>query len=351
LSLSQKTIQDDFAIVHENVLKIMLWPIPDQLPSVISQAVGNQGTLNRNTCQWPDLNYTTGGPENWDPVLHMFRISTMTAAFTAPGGLINNTELSSAIHCALKVWIEQDWKNPNWWWNTIQDPLIATGIMLMLNVERMSPEEVTAIMAMSYRADWWINDASGGANLVWMLQVQLFRVLATSNYSAVAQGFDHMWQTVQIQNLSMMGIQTDCSYYFHGQQLLTAAYGDAWATNIMHFHLATRGTQYALSKDRIETFGRFLTEGDAWFTMGSVWTWGIVGRVIDRGVPVWYTHLFQPNRLRALAMDVTNDSIAVALRNYADRLEHRHEAPPLVGNRHFYTSASKYTEELTGQLR
>ncbi|CAF1105904.1 unnamed protein product [Rotaria sordida] len=72
--------------------------------------------------------------------------------------------------------------------------------------------------------------------------------------------------------------------------------------------------------------------------MGSVWTWGILGRVIDRGVHAWYTHLFLPDRLQALATDVTNTSTAVALREYADRLEHRHEAPLLVGNRHFYTS-------------
>ncbi len=332
------TTEDDFAIVRENVRKIMLWPTPDQLPAILAQAAGNLSTLDRTTCQWRDLNYTTRGPENWDPILHMFRISTMTAALTVPGGRTNDTELSSAIHCALKVWLEQDWQNPNWWWNTIQDPLIASGIMLMMGVERLSPEEVSAITAMSYRADWWINDHSGGANLVWMLQVQVFRGLATSNYSAVAQGFDLMWETVKVQNLSTMGIQTDWSYHYHGLQLLTAAYGDAWATNILHFHLATHGTQYALSKDRIEIFGQFLTQGDAWFTMGSVWTWGIIGRVIDRGVHVWYTHLFSPDRLRALAMDVTNTSTAVALREYADRLEHRHEASPLVGNRHFYTS-------------
>ena len=72
--------------------------------------------------------------------------------------------------------------------------------------------------------------------------------------------------------------------------------------------------------------------------MGSVWTWGIIGRVIDRGVHVWYTHLFPSDQLRALAMDVTDNSTAVALRDYAGRLEHRHETTPLVGNRHFYTS-------------
>ena len=119
---------------------------------------------------------------------------------------------------------------------------------------------------------------------------------------------------------------------------MTAAYGDAWATNILHFHLASRGTQYALSQDRIEIFGRFLTEGDAWFTMGSVWTWGILGRVIDRGVHVWYTHLFSSDRLRALAMDIRNTSTAVALYEYADRLEHHLQTSPLIGNRHFYTS-------------
>jgi len=210
--------------------------------------------------------------------------------------------------------------------------------MLMMGVERLSSEEILAITNMSYRANWWINDHTGGANLVWMLQVQLYSGLATSNYSAVAQGFDLMWQTVQVQNLSTVGIQTDWSYHYHGQQLLTAAYGDAWATNILHFHLASRGTQYALSQDRIEIFGRFLTEGDAWFTMGSVWTWGILGRVIDRGVHVWYTHLFSSDRLRALAMDIRNTSTAVALYEYADRLEHHLQTSPLIGNRHFYTS-------------
>ncbi|CAF1424625.1 unnamed protein product [Rotaria sp. Silwood1] len=316
----------------------MLWPTPDQLNATLAQAIGNLSTLDPKTCQWPDLNYSTRGPENWDPVLHMFRISTMTAALTVPGGRENDTVLLWAVHCALRVWIEQDWQNPNWWWNYIQDPLIATGIMLMLGVERMSSEEINAIITMSYRANWWIKDWGGGANLVWELQVQLYRGLATSNYSAVAQGFEVMWNTVQIQNLSTWGVQTDWSYHFHGPQILTGAYGDAWATNILHFHLATRGTQYALSQDRIDIFGRFLTEGDAWFTMGSVWTWGILGRVIDRGVHVWYTHLFPSDQLRALAMDVSSAYTALALLDYADRLEHRHEARPLVGNRHFYTS-------------
>ncbi|CAF4977004.1 unnamed protein product [Rotaria sp. Silwood1] len=316
----------------------MLWPTPDQLNATLAQAIGNLSTLDPKTCQWPDLNYSTRGPENWDPVLHMFRISTMTAALTVPGGRENDTVLLWAVHCALRVWIEQDWQNPNWWWNYIQDPLIATGIMLMLGVERMSSEEINAIITMSYRANWWIKDWGGGANLVWELQVQLYRGLATSNYSAVAQGFEVMWNTVQIQNLSTWGVQTDWSYHFHGPQILTGAYGDAWATNILHFHLATRGTQYALSQDRIDIFGRFLTEGDAWFTMGSVWTWGILGRVIDRGVHVWYTHLFPSDQLRALAMDVSSAYTAFALLDYADRLEHRHEARPLVGNRHFYTS-------------
>ena len=58
----------------------------------------------------------------------------------------------------MKVWIEQDWQNPNWWWNYIQDPLIATGIMLMLGVERMTKYEIDAIVNMSYRANWWIKD-------------------------------------------------------------------------------------------------------------------------------------------------------------------------------------------------
>ena len=82
------TIQDDLVIVREKVRRIMLQPTPDQLPDIVAQATGNLSTLDRSTCQWPDLNYTTRGPENWDPVLHMFRVSTMTAALTVPGRML-----------------------------------------------------------------------------------------------------------------------------------------------------------------------------------------------------------------------------------------------------------------------
>ena len=333
-----RNINDDFSIVREKVREIMLWPSNEQLADVKQQALANLTAIDMNTCKWPDLNYSTRGPENWDPILHMFRISTMTAALTVPGGLANNTKLLVAIHCALKVWIEEDWQNPNWWWNTIQDPLVATGILLMLGTDQMSKYEVDAIVNMSYRANWWIKDWEGGANLVWELQIQLYRGLATNNYTAVSQAFELMWNTVQIQNLSTMGIQTDWSYHFHGSQLLPAAYGDAWATNILHFHMAAIGTQYALAQDRLEVFAKFLVNGDAWLTMGSVWTWGVIGRVIDRGVHVWYTHLFPSDQLRSLADEIFDNSTAVALRNYAGRLEHNHQAEPLIGNHHFYTS-------------
>ena len=82
------TIQDDLVIVREKVRRIMLWPTSDQLPDILAQAIGNLSTLDKSTCQWPGLNYTTRGPENWDPVLHMFRVSTMTAALTVPGGML-----------------------------------------------------------------------------------------------------------------------------------------------------------------------------------------------------------------------------------------------------------------------
>ena len=97
---------DDLSIVRENVRLIMLWPTTDEVNDVIAQAIGNLSTLDRNTCRWPDLDYETRGAENWDPVLHMFRLSTMTAAFTVPNGLANDSELCSAIHCGLKVWID-----------------------------------------------------------------------------------------------------------------------------------------------------------------------------------------------------------------------------------------------------
>jgi hypothetical protein len=52
----------------------------------------------------------------------------MLQAVTVSGSTIkNDPKIMSQVHCALRVWLVNDWKNSNWRFNEIGIPLQATG--------------------------------------------------------------------------------------------------------------------------------------------------------------------------------------------------------------------------------
>jgi len=126
----------------------------------------------------------------------------MLQAITVNGSTIpNDPTILSSVHCALSVWLTKDFRHRFWWYNKIGIPLEATKQLLMLG-ENVTSFEREKISDISYRADWWNGGSTPvGANLIWMIQVQLFRSLATTNLTGINQGFSKMWEDVTIKPL------------------------------------------------------------------------------------------------------------------------------------------------------
>ncbi|CAF4486617.1 unnamed protein product [Rotaria socialis] len=154
-------------------------------------------------------------------------------------------------------------------------PRLVTGQLLMLG-DNTTNFEVQKITEISFRSDWWEHNPGTGANLVWMLQIELYRSLATNNRTGIEQGFTRMWQDIVVSPLGGQGIQNDWSYHFQRTQLLS---------------------------------------GDAWMITNDRWDWQSIGRAIDRP-----------------------DNLKMNLFSFADRIENKPDAVLLIGNKHFYTS-------------
>ena len=94
---------------------------------------------------------------------------------------------------------------------------------------------------------------------------KVLRGLATSNASAVNQGFSALWSLVAVGNVTagFQGPQVDWAYHFHGTQLLSAAYGEGWASSALFFYGVAAGTQWALPSALVGVLAPFLVEGDA----------------------------------------------------------------------------------------
>jgi chondroitin AC lyase len=328
---------NDTDIVRRRVLETMLWPGKDSIPNTVAQALTYVRTLN-GSCFWPDINYKDKSIVKWDTGQHMTRLNVMVQALTVDGSSVqNDTRLQSAIHCALNVWLVHDWLNPNWWFNEINIPLLATGQLLMLG-DHATTMEIDKIKEISFRAAWWLHRSTDvGANLVNMLEAQLYRSLATDNQTGIEEGFARMWQDMAVVSVGEEGIQNDGSYHFHGQQLLSGSYGVVWAQSIFPFLICSNGTRYQTSQKQLLVLGEFLTTGDAWMIIRSEWDWNVIGRSISRPKNECVVGI-QPHWLRFLAQIIDAPETQIELLNLADRLENQPNASLLLGNKHFYTS-------------
>jgi chondroitin AC lyase len=315
----------------------MIWPTAQDVPSVTNNALHFASILN-SSCYWPDINYKDKSIIIWDTATHMHRITTMLQALTVNGSLVqNNTNLRTAIHCALNIWLINDWQDPNWWFNQIDIPIHATSQLLMLG-SNVTSFEIKKIEEISYRAAWWLHRPQDtGANLLDMIRSQLYRSLATDNITGINQGFSRIWEDIAILPLGGQGMQSDWSYHFHGYQLLAGSYGIGWVDNVFMYMLCSDNTQYQPDQQHLLLFGEFLTKGDAWMIIRNEWDWSVIGRSISRPYNVSVVDI-DSDWVRLLARSIERNDTKTELMNFADRLDNEPNAPLLIGNKHFYTS-------------
>jgi chondroitin AC lyase len=337
LSNSAPTLNDDVATISQRILELAVWPSPENVPATVKNALSYSRSLN-SSCYWPDIDYSDKQIVVWLTAEHMYRVTTMVQAITVNRSTVkNDPKIMAEVHCALKVWFTNDWQNPNWWFNQINIPLQATSQLLMLGANATSLE-IEKISEISFRAAWWLHRPQDvGANLVWMIQCQLYRSLATVNMTVIHQGFSRMWQDVAISPLGGEGVQYDYSYHFHGLQLLSGAYGIVWAENILLFLQCSQNTPYQPDDQILSVFVNFLIKGDAWMIMGNIWDWHVVGRGVA-GPGNGFGNGFTTRWVRSVAQLVKSNETQVELMNFADRLDNRPNAALLIGNKHFFVS-------------
>lgn len=249
----------------------------------------------------------------------------------------NDSSLLNAVHCAFDKWLVMDLQNPNWWYDQIGVPNSVTEVMLILSsMNDMTAYEAQKGSEISYRANYWTQPWDG-TNLVWMVQIEIQRGLATNNVTALDQGFNAMWGQVAIQNFSSDGIQVDGAYHFHGPQLLTGSYGDGFTQDILQFFIMANGTEWSMPAEKIDVLAFMLTNGTAWMTQGSnMYDFSTVGRSVARPGISNLRCGISATDLRTLA-STANATYAEALVAYANQLSASSNAARLTGNRHYFT--------------
>ena len=71
----------------------------------------------------PEIDYQDKSRSGWSTSRHLSNVLLLARAYRAPQSeLCGDPELRAAVLSSLDHWLENDYRNPNWWWNVIGTP-------------------------------------------------------------------------------------------------------------------------------------------------------------------------------------------------------------------------------------
>lgn len=295
---------------------------------------------------WADIEYGALNRSTWQTVDHMQRTLVLAKAFATPGQpLYENPELRDKTILALQWWLQNDYQNPNWWWNMIGVPQLVGETMLLME-SHVTPEQRAKVLEILMRSEW---TPGQGQNTVWLAGCSLIRGLLEDDAAVVGRCFNAIWDEIRIAYAPHEGIQPDFSFHQHKQQLYNGGYGLGFGNDVARYVTFAWGTPFQPDAQKVNLFSRYLLDGQQWMIRGRMMDYSTIGREITRngkvGVPgTWTAGPISPagagyGLLNAVDLMADLPTARQAeFRAFAARLRRTPGVPALSGNRHFWRS-------------
>lgn len=312
-------LRADLSKIKQRILKPLLQPVS------ATTARGLMASL-RPDGSWPDIDYEDRTRSGWKTPSHLSRVSVLTRAYKSPGSeLCGNQALRNSVHSSLDYWLDHDFQNSNWWWNRIGVPKSLHPVLLLLEDELAEGQRNKALKILS-RASIGMT----GQNLVWVTEIVAVRAILERDPELAATAYRRIAGEIRI--ATGEGIQPDFSFHQHGPCLYNHGYGAAFVADCSRIAAQVSDTRLAFPPEKVAVLSSLILDGSQWMARGGASDFGAEGREISRpGQSVRYLGTAAQNML-SVTTDRSQEFQQLAARA-ADE-----EAPPLVGNRHFWRS-------------
>lgn len=309
---------DDLETIRSRVMAPLL-SAPD------TKSVGNMIESMKPDGTWADIDYSNKSRSAWPIPAHLSRVAVLTRAYRAhKSALHGDREVLAAALTGLDAWLRLDPQNPNWWWNQIGVPRTLLPIMLLLDVE-LSEAQREGGLKILRRSKIGMT----GQNLVWVTDVTAGRGLLENDAELVAKAYRRIAEEIRV---SMgEGIQPDFSFHQHGPCLYSHGYGAGFIVDCARIAVRVDGTAMAFPPEKIELLGHLILDGTQWMARGDATDFGAEGREITRKGQSTSHLAGAANYMLMLKTGREEEFRALAA-----RASGRPDAPPLVGNRHFW---------------
>lgn len=227
------------------------------------------------------VDYSSTSASAWSTVNHLIYLKTLISCY-GKERLKTDTAARETVIAVLDNWLEEDYTcSVNWWYNEIQTPRYMAAIGLMLSpylsdeqIEKMDEIIGKGTLRGSKKATTYT-----GANLSDMMATTIHHGLLVGDYGTIFAASDRMAAEITIASKNKEGIQSDGSYFQHGNLLCSAgSYGTVFVKGIETFIVQLYGTCFALPDNKIELFIDHLLDDQSMFHRLYGTTYFSIGR-------------------------------------------------------------------------
>ncbi|MBO5273530.1 MAG: hypothetical protein J6I45_02835 [Clostridia bacterium] len=229
-----------------------------------------------------DIDYNCQNVAIWDTLDHLRRIQHRLLTVGKEG--IKNEATLADVLAALDYWLDNDFKNPNWWFNQIGMVSTLAAITLMI-LDKLSPAQHAraaelikrGTVAGDPRMIRWT-----GANLIWGIRDTVYYALIVNDTEMMRLASDRIAEEIKIGYGLDEGIKPDMSFYQHGPMLYSCGYGRSFTYETAQLISILSGSEYAVASDKIALFEDFVLDGQRYMMRGAGVDYQSIGREIAR---------------------------------------------------------------------
>ena len=186
----------------------------------------------RGTWHWKDIDYTNQLKSFWPAAKHYERMQVILNGF-GKSRLSEDAEYAEKMIGALKYWLLNDFKNPNWWHNQIGTPQ-GIGDVALLMYSVLDKDTLSQVADLVARGSMQKNESISrewtGANFMWGALNTIRHAILTDNGELMRMAIERIEK--EITTDMPEGIQKDYSFFQHGPRLYSGGYGRSFTHKI-----------------------------------------------------------------------------------------------------------------------
>ncbi len=229
-----------------------------------------------------DIDYANQDRASWPASRHITRAERLAVLYRNETDTNKKETYKNAVLRLLDHWIENDYKNPNWWHNKLSDPNILgeTGILMkaVLGKERLRSLAVLVGRG-CYSSDPTLR-AYPAANAM-DLSMSSIKFAVLTGYAPALKTAMNVVSDALNYSLSE-GVKRDGTFFQHGNRVYMGGYGMVFIRGVVSIIKMISGTDYMFSPERLKPLSEFILTGLRTMSFGNILDPTVLGRSVSR---------------------------------------------------------------------